>query len=252
MPAQFDLVGKVAIVTGASSGIGRATAITLARNGAAVVVNYLNNAVGAEETVAEIRALRRNAVAVRADVTRRTEIVAMVAETLENFERIDILVNNAGSAIQLTSLEECTEELWDAVMAVNLKGVFLCSQVITPHFKRQQSGRIINVSSLAADLGGAGGLLAYAASKGGVNSLTKGLARELAPSGATVNAVNPGIIQTPFHQKFARPEKVDEIIRTTPLGRAGRPEEVAELIAYLASDDAGFMTGEIINIDGGR
>jgi 3-oxoacyl-[acyl-carrier protein] reductase len=153
MPAQYDLVGKVAIVTGASSGIGKATAVALARNGAAVIVNYLSNASGADETVAEIRALRRNALAVRADVTRRTEIVAMVAETLENFERVDILVNNAGSAIELTSLEDCTEDLWDAVLAVNLKGVFLCSQVLTPHFKRQQSGRIINVSSLAADLG---------------------------------------------------------------------------------------------------
>ncbi|MEP7271557.1 MAG: 3-oxoacyl-ACP reductase family protein [Acidobacteriota bacterium] len=252
MPAQFDLSGKVAIVTGASSGIGRATAVTLARNGAAVIVNYLNNSSGADETVAQIRAMRRNAIPVRADVTRRHEIVAMVAETLENFERVDILVNNAGSAIQISSVEDCTEELWDAVMAVNLKGVFLCSQVIMPHFKRQKSGRIINISSLAAELGGAGGLIPYAASKGGVNSLTKGLARELAASGATVNAVNPGIIETPFHEKFARPDKVAEIIRTTPLGRAGRPEEVAELIAYLASDDASFMTGEIINIDGGR
>lgn len=252
MPAQFDLSGKVAIVTGASSGIGRATAITLARNGAAVIVNYMKNAIGADETVAEIRAMRRNALAIRADVTRRHEIVAMVAETLENFERIDILVNNAGSAVQLASLEECTEELWDAVMAVNLKGVFLCSQVIMPHFKRQMSGRIINISSLAAENGGAGGLIPYAAAKGGVHTLTKGLSRELAPSGATVNAVNPGIIETPFHDKFSRDEIVQGIIRNTPLGRAGKPEEVAELIAYLSSDDAGFITGEIFNIDGGR
>ena len=246
MPAQFDLRGKVAIVTGASSGIGRATAVALARSGAAVVVNYLNNETGAEESVAEIEALRGNALAVRADVTRRTEIVAMVAETLENFGRIDILVNNAGTAVQLASLEECTEELWDAVMAVNLKGVFLCSQVMTPHFKRQQSGRIINVSSLAAELGGANGLLPYAAAKGGVNTLTKGLARELAPFTVTVNAVEPGIILTSFMISLPGPSVLRRSSNLRPLGRAGRPEEVAELIAYLSSDDAGFITGEIL------
>lgn len=252
MPAQFDLRGKVAIVTGASSGIGRATAVALARSGAAVVVNYLNNRAGAEAAVKEIESLRRNSMMVRADVTRRPEIVEMVAETLENFGRIDILVNNAGTAVQIASLEECTEELWDKAIAVNLKSVFLCSQVITPHFKQQQSGRIINVSSLAAEIGGAGGLLAYAAAKGGVNTLTRGLARELAPFKATANAVNPGIVTTPFHEKFPRPERVQAIINATPLGRAGTPEEVAELIAFLATDDAGFITGEIFNIDGGR
>ncbi len=156
MAAQYDLRGKVAIVTGASSGIGRAIAVALAHSGAAVVVNYFENESGARETLSEIHALRGNAIAVRADVTKRFEIVAMVAEALENFERIDILINNAGSAIKLTTLEECSEDLWDRSIAVNLKSVFLCSQVIAPHFKRQQSGRIINISSIVAEIGGAG------------------------------------------------------------------------------------------------
>lgn len=252
MAAQFDFRGKVAIVTGASTGIGRATAVALARSGAAVVVNFLNNESAAAETVAEVQALRRNALAIRADVTRRAEVVGMIAETLENFGRIDILVNNAGTMVTEVPWEECTEQIWDEVMAVNLKGAFFCSQVAAPHFKRQQCGRIINVSSLAADLGGAGGRLAYAAAKGGLNTLTRGLARELAPWQVTVNAVAPGIIETPWHDKFSSPDWLRGVIESTPLRRAGRPEEVADLICYLASGEASFITGEIFAIDGGR
>ena len=252
MASQFDLRGKIAVVTGGSSGIGRAIAVALARHGAAVVVNYLNNAAGAEETVKEIQGLRRNGLAVRADVSHRAEIVNMMATTLENFGRLDILVNNAGSAIKRLPFEDCTEEIWDEALAVNLKGVFFCSQVAAPHFKQQGSGRIINISSLAAELGGTAGLFPYAAAKGGVNTLTKGLARELAPYKVTVNAVSPGIVLTPFHVKFPQSEWLQTIIDETPLKRAGRPEEVADLVSYLATEEAGFITGEIINIDGGR
>lgn len=252
MAAQFDLRGKVALVTGASSGIGRAVALTLARNGAAIVVNYHRNARGAAEAVAEIQAMRRNAVAVRADVSQRVDVLRMVGETLDNFGSIDILVNNAGSIVKLAPIEDCTDEVWDTVLAVNLKSVFLCTQAVIPYLKEQGRGRIINISSLAAQNGGRGGSLPYAAAKAAVNTLTKGLASELGEYQVTVNAIAPGIILTPFHDQFSRPDRLQDVINATPLRRAGAPEEVAELVAYLASDEAGFITGEIFGIDGGR
>lgn len=252
MSGQYDLRGKVAIVTGAGSGIGRATAIALARNGAAVVVNYRSNERGAAETMAAIVEMRRNAISVRADVTKRADVLRLVAETMDNFGRVDILVNNAGSIVRLMRIEDCTDELWDEVMNVNLKSAFLCSQAVIPYFKEQRGGRIINISSLAAQLGGRGGSIPYATAKAALNVFTKGLANELGPFSVTVNAVAPGIILTPFHDQFSRPDRLQEVINATPLQRAGSPEEVAEFVCFLASPEAGFITGEVLGIDGGR
>src|SRR5262245_41580647 len=149
-------------------------------------------------------------------------------------------------------IEDCDDEVWDSIMNVNLKSVFLCSQVVVPYMREQRGGRIVNISSLAAQVGGRGGSLPYAAAKAAVNTLTRGLANEFGPYNVTVNAVAPGIILTPLPDAVSRPDRLQEVINATPRGRAGVAEAVAELVAFLASDDAGFITGEVFGIDGGR
>jgi len=245
------LKDEVVLITGASSGIGRATAEAMAREGARVAVNYCHNQAGAEEVVAATHRLGQEAFAIRADVTRSAEVGAMVKAVRERWGRIDALVNNAGDLIKRTPLAEMTEEYWDQIMALNLKSAFLCVKAVWKEMAERQSGCIINVSSVAGRSGGGLGASAYAAAKGGLLTYTKSLAKELASYGIRVNGVAPGVIWTPFHERHTPPEVYQKFLAGIPLGRAGTAEEVAEVIVFLASPAACYLTGETVEVNGG-
>lgn len=243
--------GQVALITGASSGIGRATAEAFAREGASVAVNYLKNEKGAEEAAQAVRKLGREAITVKADVTRGADVKAMMETTLKKLGRIDILINNAGDLLSRRNLPEITEEYWDQIMALNAKSVFLCSQAIWKHMADRKSGVIVNVSSIAGRNGGGPGASVYAAAKGAMITYTKGLAKELVAHGIRVNGINPGVIATPYHERYSPPELFKKYVSTIPIGKAGTSEEVADVIVFLASPAARYMIGETVEVNGG-
>jgi 3-oxoacyl-[acyl-carrier protein] reductase len=243
--------GQVALITGASSGIGRATAEAMAREGARVGVNYCKNQAGAEQTAETIRKAGGEALVVHADVTRAAEVLAMVDAVRKEWGQIDILVNNAGDLIARRSLTDMTEEYWDQIMALNLKSVFLCVRAVWQEMAERKTGCIINVTSIAGRNGGGPGAAAYAAAKGGLLTYTKGLAKELAPHGIRVNGIAPGIIATPYHERYSPPEVFERFIASIPLGRAGTSEDVAEVIVFLASPAARYLIGETVEVNGG-
>ena len=251
MSNSFDLNGKVAIVTGASSGIGRAAAEALAANGARVAINFHRNQAGAEAARTEIVSGGSSAIVVQADVTRASEVQSLVEQTVAEFGPIDILVNNAGSLVERLKILELTEERWDEVIDLNLKSAFLCCRAVAGSMMERQTGAIINVSSIAGRNGGALGSIHYSAAKGGLITFTKGLAKELAPFGVRVNAVSPGVIDTPYHEQFSSPEMMKTYAGMIPLGRIGTPAEVGKVICFLASDAASYLAGETIEINGG-
>jgi NAD(P)-dependent dehydrogenase (short-subunit alcohol dehydrogenase family) len=243
------LTGKVAIVTGASRGIGRGLALALAREGADVVVNSVDDK-EAEHVVHQIKALGREALAIKTDVSKASEVEEMVAITMDKFNQIDILVNNAGISV-FTPFFEVTEEVWDRTIEVNLKGAFLCSQAAAREMVKRKWGRIINITSCGAKLA-FNHMPHYCASKGGLTSLTMQMAVELGRYNITVNAVGPGLIQTEANARILADRSVYEFyVGRIPLGRAGEPKDVAGAVVFLASDDADYITGQSFYVDGG-
>lgn len=242
------LQGKVAIVTGASRGIGRATAIELARNGANVVVNYAGSKEKAEQVVVEIKELGVDALAIQADIANSEQVTEMVKEAIDTFGRVDILVNNAGITKD-NLIMRMKEEEWDAVINTNLKGVFNCSKAVTRQMMKQRYGRIINVASVVATLGNAG-QANYVAAKAGVIGLTKTMARELANRNIHVNAVAPGFIETDMTDELGEDVK-GQLLTQIPLATLGKPEHIATVVRFLASADADYMTGQTLHVDGG-
>ena len=247
---QVDLSGKKALVTGSSTGIGRAIALAFARNGADVAVNYLRSKEAAEEVAREIEKMGRKAVVVQADVSRKDHVERLFAEVEAALgPTLDILVNNAGSLIRRELIAEMSEETFDRVVAVNFKSVFLCSQAAIPRLP-DGTGRVINISSIAARNGGGPGASVYASSKAAVSCFTKGLAKELAPRGITVNAIAPATVATDMIKSWPEEDK-RELVASIPLGRLGQPEDVAAAVVFLASDAASFITGEVLDVNGG-
>ncbi|NJN21147.1 MAG: 3-oxoacyl-[acyl-carrier-protein] reductase [Leptolyngbya sp. RL_3_1] len=241
------LAEQVAIVTGASRGIGRATAVALAASGVKVVINYARASTAADEVVAQITEAGGSAIALQADVSQADQVDALIKATMDKWGRIDILVNNAGITRD-TLLLRMKPEDWQAVIDLNLTGVFLCTRAVSKIMLKQRSGRIINIASVAGLMGNPG-QANYSAAKAGVIGFTKTVAKELAPRGVTANAVAPGFIQTDMTENLSNTE---EILKFIPLGRYGQPDEVAGVIHFVATAPAAaYMTGQVLTIDGG-
>ena len=249
---NVDLQGKVALITGAAAGIGQSIAVELARAGATVAINYRQNEEGARQTLAQVEQAHGQGYVYQADVAQASEVQRLFRDVIARSGRLDILVNNAGGLVQRAKTSEMSEALWDEVMDINVKSTFLCCREAIPHLSERGWGRIINLSSLAAHDGGGPGATAYAAAKAAILTFTKGLAKEVAPQGITVNCLAPGLINTAFHDTFSTPESRARMVSNTPLAREGQPIDVAGTVLFLVSEQAAFITGETININGGQ
>jgi 3-oxoacyl-[acyl-carrier protein] reductase len=239
-----DLTGRIALVTGAGIGIGRAVAVALASAGASVAIHYHTSGSEAADTFPR-------ALLVQADLTDEEAANNAVDRVTSHFGKLDIVVNNAGSPLERSALADCPTDLWRRAFAVNVDSAFFVMRRAIPHLRQSTHAAIVNVLSLSVQTGGAGGAGPYAAAKGALEVMTRTLAKELAPQ-VRVNAVMPGVIETAHHERFSTPGRMEEYRQQTPLGRNGQAEEVAQTVLFLASDAASFITGAIVDVNGGR
>ncbi|GJQ62384.1 MAG: oxidoreductase [Melioribacteraceae bacterium] len=245
-----DFNGKVALITGGARDIGRQVSLKLAKAGAAVCINYFDNKDDAETTLSMINEIGGKAIIVQGDMTKQPDVDNLVGKCREAFGgEINVLVNVAGGLVARKTMEEMDWEFWNFLMTLNLGTVFMVTKAVLPYMP--EGGAIVNFSSQAARDGGGPGASAYATSKGGVLTFTRGLAKELGPKGIRVNCVSPGMINTTFHDTFTKPEVREKVAGGTPLRREGEAPEVADLVTYLASDEASFITGASVEINGG-
>tara|TARA_R110000850_G_scaffold4235_8_gene19711 strand:+ start:290 stop:1036 length:747 start_codon:yes stop_codon:yes gene_type:complete len=244
----MTLSGKTAIVTGGGRDIGKACVMALAAEGANVVINYHSSSVGADSAVKEIQAAGGKALALKGDLTDQKDVDALIARTVETFGAVDVLVNNTGGLVARKTIAEMDLAHWNAVMDLNLTSAFLMIKACLPHMSAGSA--IVNLASQAGRDGGGPGAVAYATSKGAMMTFTRGLAKELGPD-IRVNAINPGMIDTDFHNIFTKDAVRANVANATPLKREGRPQEIGDLVVFLASDKSSFMTGTSIDINGG-
>jgi len=248
-----DLKDKVVLVTGSSTGIGAAVARGFGRNGAKVAVHYHSSRTEAEKVIADIKLHGGTAALFGADVRSAQEVENLVGGVSRYWGRLDVLVNNAGGLVKRAKLEEVTDELYDEVLNLNVRSVVTGSRAAARLFRQQGKGNIINTTSIAARNGGRIGASLYAGSKAFVSSFTRTLAKELAEAGIRVNAVSPGVVMTPFHERFSTPEVLEAIRKTIPMERLGTPEETVGTFLFLASDQlSGYITGQVIEVNGGQ
>ncbi len=248
-----DLKGKAVLITGASTGIGAAAAVEFGRHGAHVAVHYNSSKTEAEKVAAEIQKVGGKAVVIQGDVSSSPTCKAIVDRTVEAFGRIDVLVNNAGGLIQRVPVGDLTDELFDQVLHLNVRSALMCIAAAVPHMRKAGGGKIINVTSVAARHGGGPGAVLYAGSKGFVSTMTHGLAKELVKDNIRVNAVAPGVIYTPFHDRYSTPQMLEGFKATIPMNRIGTADECAGAFLFLASDRmSGYVTGQILEVNGGQ
>ncbi|GAC1362083.1 MAG: 3-oxoacyl-ACP reductase FabG [Herpetosiphon sp.] len=251
MEIRFDQ--KVVLVTGASTGIGAALARAFGAAGARVVVHYNESEAPAQAVARDIEGSGGSALTLQANVTDPEQLRSLVTRTHEHWGRIDILINNAGSLIQRAAVADISEQIYQQIIDVNLTSVFQLCKLVIPIMQQQGSGNIINVTSIAARSGGGGGSVIYATSKGAISTFTRGLAKELAATNIRVNALSPGVILTPFHDRFTAPEQMKSMVSVIPMGRAGTPEECVGAVFFLASDAmSSYVTGQLIEVNGGQ